>query len=95
MKVIKGMMVINLLSSTAPESLSRSRSVGGWNTMVIGSGPEPAVDIDGREVGRVTTLVLEIAFSATCVDGGHVIWKRFLSVNDWDWSLSSRSVFTF
>ena len=85
----------NLLSSPAPERLAWSRPVSRSDPVVVRSGPEPAVDIDGREVGRVTTLVLEIAFSATCVDGGHVIWKRFLSVNDWDWSLSSRSVFTF
>ena len=73
----------NLLSSPAPERLAGSRSVSWSNPVVVCSGPEPAIDIDGREVRSVTTLVLEIAFSATCVDGGHVIWKRFLSVNDW------------
>ena len=73
----------NLLSSPAPERLARSRSVSWSDPVVVGSGPEPTIDIDGREAGSVTTLVLEIAFSATCVDGGHVIWKRFLSVNDW------------
>ena len=73
----------NLLSSPAPERLAGSRSVSWSNPVVVCSGPEPAIDIDGREVRGVTTLVLEIAFSATCVDGGHVIWKRFLSVNHW------------
>ena len=63
----------NLLSSPAPERLAWSRPVSRSDPVVVRSGPEPAVDIDGREVGRVTTLVLEIAFSATCVDGGDVI----------------------
>ena len=63
----------NLLSSPAPERLARGRPVSGGDPVVVGSGPEPAVDIDGREVWGVTALVLEIAFSATCVDGGDVI----------------------
>jgi len=63
----------SFLSSPAPERLARSGSVSWSNPVVVGSGPEPSIDIDGREVRRVTTLVLEIAFSATCVDGGHII----------------------
>ena len=42
---------------------------------------------------RVTTLVLEIAFSATGVDGGHIIWKRILSVNDWSLSVIKVSIY--
>jgi len=64
---------LSFLSSLAPERLAWSRSVSGSNPVVVSPGPEPSIDIDGREVGGITTLVLEIAFSATCVDGGHVI----------------------
>jgi len=64
---------LSFLSSPAPERLAGSWPVSWSNPVVVCSGPEPTIDIDGREVGSVTTLVLEIAFSATCVDGGHVI----------------------
>jgi len=75
--LLDALIVIRLglpfLSSPAPERLAGSRSVSWSNPVVVCSSPEPAIDIDGREVRGVTTLVLEIAFSATCVDGGHVI----------------------
>ena len=73
----------NLLSSPAPERLARSRSVSWSDPVVVSSGPEPSIDIDGREVGGVTTLVLEITLPTRGIDGGHVIWKRILSVSDW------------
>ena len=64
-----------LLTSVSSKAVgdARGRPVSWGNSVVVGSGPEPAVDIDGREVWGVTALVLEIAFSATCVDGGDVI----------------------
>ena len=72
----------NLLSSPAPERLARGRSVSGGNSVVVGSGPEPTIDVDGSQVGGVTALVLEIAFSAAGVDGGHVIWKEGLVMTE-------------
>jgi len=75
--LLDSLIVIRLrfsfLSSLAPERLARSRSVSWSNPVVVSSGPEPSVDIDGREVGGVTTLVLEITFPTRGIDGGHVI----------------------
>jgi len=48
-------------------------SVCGRDPLVAGSGPEPSIHIDGLEVGPVTTLVLEVTFTATGVDRGHII----------------------
>ena len=42
--------------------------VGGWDAVVVGPGPEPAVDVDGLEVGAVAALVLEVALAAARVD---------------------------
>ena len=66
----------NLLSSSTPESLARSRSVCWRNTMIVGSGPEPTVDIYGRQVLSIAAFVLEIAFSSTGVDWGYIIYKQ-------------------
>ena len=38
-------------------------------------------------MGGVTTLVLEITLPTRGIDGGHVIWKRILSVSDWSLSV--------
>jgi len=75
--LLDSLVVIGLrlafLSSPAPERLARGGSVSGGDPVVVGSGPEPAIDVDGSQVGGVTALVLEIAFPAAGVDRGHVI----------------------
>lgn len=63
----------NLLSSGAPEGLPGGGPVGRGDAGVVGAGPEPPVDDDGSEMGRVAALVLEVAFSAACVHRGDVI----------------------
>lgn len=59
-------------SCRTPESL-RVRLVGGRYPIIVSPGPEPAINIDRLQVSSVTALVLEITFSATCVDRGHVV----------------------
>jgi len=49
------------LSGCAPEGVG-IRSVRSRNPGVAGSGPEPAVHVDGLEMGTVAALVLEVAF---------------------------------
>ena len=65
----------NLLSSLAPECLG-GRLVGGGDSMIVGSSPEPTIDIDGGQVRRIATFVLKIAFPPACVDGGHVVCNQ-------------------
>ena len=55
-----------LLLSTI--EVNASCLVGGWDAVVVGPGPEPAVDVDGLEVGAVAALVLEVALAAARVD---------------------------
>jgi len=62
-----------LLSSPAPECLAWSWLVGGWNTMIVGSSPEPAVHVDRSQVRGVAALVLKVAFPAAGVDRGDVV----------------------
>jgi len=59
-------------SSRAPESLW-VRLVGRRYSVIVGSSPEPAINIDRLQMSPVTALVLEIAFSATGVDRGHIV----------------------
>ena len=51
------------LSALAPEAFGVGL-VGGKDPLVVGSGPEPAVDVDGLEVGGVAALALEVALAA-------------------------------
>ena len=57
-----------LLSSGAPVGLTRSWSVSGGDTVIVSSGPEPAIDIDRGQVGGITALVLEVTLAATGVN---------------------------
>ena len=63
----------HLLPGGAPEGLPGGGPVGGGDAGVVGAGPEPPVDDDGSEMGGVTALVLEVAFSAACVHRGDII----------------------
>jgi hypothetical protein len=65
---------ILLLSALAPEALGVGL-VGGQDPLVVGSGPEPSVDVDGLQVGGVAALALEVALAAGRVDGAHVVCK--------------------
>jgi len=68
-----------LLSSCAPEGLSRGGAVGRGDAGVAGAGPEPPVDDDGGEVRGVAALVLEVALPAAGVHRGDVISLHNLS----------------
>jgi hypothetical protein len=61
-----------LLSALAPEALGAGL-VGGEDPLVVGSGPEPAVDVDGLKVGGVAALALEVTLPAGGVDGADVV----------------------
>lgn len=47
--------------------------VGGSDSLVSGSGPEPTVHVDWLQVLGVATLALEVAFPAGGVNGAHVV----------------------
>jgi len=81
-------------SSRTPESLW-VRLVGGWYSVIISASPEPAINIDRLQVSSVTTLVLEITFSATGIDGGHVISSHDLLKHfELPWSVERDKVHT-
>jgi len=61
-----------LLSALGPEAFAVGL-VGWQNPLVVCSGPEPAVDVDGLKVGGVAALALEVALAARGVHGAHVI----------------------
>ena len=54
----------HLLPLVAPEGVLGFSVVSRRNSRVVGSGPEPAVDVDGLEVGGVAALALEVALTA-------------------------------
>ena len=63
----------HLLSLITPEGIFGLSVVGGGDPGVVGSGPEPAVDVDGLEGGGLATLAREIALPAGGVDGRNIV----------------------
>ena len=59
---------LSLLPSGAPVSLTWSWFVSGWDTMIVSSCPEPAVNIDRSQVGSITSFVLEVTLASTRVN---------------------------
>lgn len=59
-------------STLAPEAF-RVRLIGRQDPLVVGSCPEPAIDVDGLKVGSIATLALEVTLAARSVDGADVI----------------------
>ena len=62
-----------LLAGVAPEGLPGGGPVGGRDPGVARPRPEPAVDVDGGEVGGVAALVLEVALAAAGVHRAHIV----------------------
>ena len=63
----------HLLPLVAPEGVLGFSVVSRRNSRVVGSGPEPAVDVDRLEGRGFASLAGKIAFASGSVDGRDVV----------------------
>jgi len=81
-------------SSGTPESLWMWL-VGGRYPIIVSPCPEPAINIDRLQVSSIAPFVLEITFSATGVDRGHVVSSHDLLEHfELSWSIERYQVHT-